>query len=85
MLPFCLCLQYTKNGILTWMHAWKRNGWKTSNGGDVKNKEIWLALDACHEALAMKSVTVSLNWVRSHSGIVGNEMADTLAVNGMNL
>lgn len=67
------------------MQTWKQNGWKNSYGGAVKNKEIWLALDACHEALAMKSIKVSLNWVKSHSGIHGNEMADMLAVSGMNL
>jgi hypothetical protein len=23
--------QYVKNGIETWIHAWKKNGWKTSD------------------------------------------------------
>ena len=23
--------QYLRNGIMTWIHGWKRNGWKTSD------------------------------------------------------
>ncbi|HJM02748.1 MAG TPA: ribonuclease HI, partial [Arenicellales bacterium] len=37
--------QYVKNGITVWISNWKRNGWKTSNGKQVKNQDLWQALD----------------------------------------
>ena len=30
--------QYVKNGITLWISNWKQNGWKTSNGKQVKLK-----------------------------------------------
>ncbi len=38
--------QYVKNGIQTWIHAWKKNGWKTADRKPVKNAELWRELDA---------------------------------------
>ena len=28
-----------------WIKNWKRNGWKTADKKDVKNKELWLEID----------------------------------------
>ena len=38
--------QYVKNGIQTWIHGWKRNGWKTADRKAVKNDDLWRELDA---------------------------------------
>jgi ribonuclease HI len=40
-----------------WIHKWKQNDWKLSDGGQVKNKEDLTALD---EALG----GISVKWVR---------------------
>ena len=37
--------QYVKNGITNWIFSWKKNGWRTSQKGEVKNKEYWVKLD----------------------------------------
>src|ERR1700687_6413297 len=37
--------QYVKKGIESWVHAWKRNGWKTAARKPVKNADLWLELD----------------------------------------
>lgn len=70
--------QYVKNGVTTWVHGWKRNGWKTSAKKPVKNQDLWQTLDALAEA---RSVTWS--WVKGHAGDEGNEAADALARAGM--
>jgi ribonuclease HI len=32
---------YVKNGITTWIHSWKKNGWRTADKKPVKNAELW--------------------------------------------
>ena len=66
--------QYVKNGIESWIHNWKRNGWMTSDRKPVKNAELWRELDA----LAARH-RIRWHWVRGHSAHPGNERADQLA------
>ena len=70
--------QYVKNGIETWIHIWKRNGWKTSDRKAVKNAELWRELDA----LASRH-RVTWHWVRGHNDNPGNDRADELANQGV--
>jgi len=65
--------QYVKNGITTWINAWKRNGWRTSSKDPVKNRELWEQLDRLNSA-----GNIRWNWVKGHAGIKYNEMCDTL-------
>lgn len=65
--------QYVKNGITSWVHNWKKNGWKTANKKPVKNKELWVELDQLNSKL-----NVSYKWVKGHAGIDLNERCDTL-------
>ena len=69
---------YVKNGISTWIHGWKRNGWRTADRKPVRNSELWQRLDA---AVALH--TVSWHWVKGHAGHDENERADELARAGM--
>lgn len=69
---------YVKNGVTTWIHGWKRNGWKTADKKPVKNTELWQRLDA-----AQKSHAVTWKWIKGHAGHAENERADELARAGM--
>ena len=69
---------YVKNGVTTWIHSWKRNGWKTADRKPVKNADLWLRLD---EAQARHRVT--WEWIKGHAGHAENERADALARAGM--
>ncbi|HEY4920400.1 MAG TPA: ribonuclease HI [Xanthobacteraceae bacterium] len=66
--------QYLRNGIMTWIKGWKRNGWKTADKKPVKNVDLWQRLDA-----ALAHHTVHWHWVRGHAGHDLNERADELA------
>jgi ribonuclease HI len=66
--------QYVKDGLTTWIHGWKRNGWKTADKKPVKNEDLWKRLDA---AAAKHKVT--WQWVKGHAGHTENERADALA------
>jgi ribonuclease HI len=66
--------QYVQLGISKWIHAWKKNGWRTADKKPVKNAELWQELDrlaACHD--------IEWLWVKGHAGHDGNERADELA------
>ena len=66
--------KYVKNGITSWIHNWKKNGWKTAAKKPVKNKELWIELDHL-----IQKHNVSWKWVKGHSGHIENERADELA------
>jgi ribonuclease HI len=70
--------QYVRNGIMTWIEGWKKNGWKTADRKPVKNVELWQRLD---EALGEHKVT--WHWVKGHAGHDLNERADELAREGL--
>ncbi len=70
--------EYVRNGITTWIHGWKKRGWKTADGKPVKNQELWQRL----EALASLH-TIDWRWVKGHAGDPGNEKADQLANQGV--
>lgn len=75
--------QYVVSGANSWRHGWKRNGWQ--RGGPkakpenrtIANLELWKELDA-----ALTAVPIQLEWCKGHAGIVGNERADELSLEG---
>ena len=70
--------QYVKNGITTWIHGWKRNGWKTANRKPVKNQDLWIEIN---DLAADREI--DWRWVKGHAGHDGNERADELARRGV--
>lgn len=66
---------YVINGITKWVHGWKKNNWKTSQKGDVINRDLW-------EELTTLATGKKIEWkyVAGHVGVAGNERADAIAV-----
>lgn len=65
---------YSLQCVNSWIPKWYSNGWKTSKGEDVKNKDLIVKLyNLCqyHEVDFIK--------VKAHSGIEDNERVDKLA------
>lgn len=69
---------YVKDGITSWIHNWKKRGWRTADNKPVKNVELWQRLDAL-----VAEHDVQWHWVRGHNGDPGNERADALANRGV--
>jgi ribonuclease HI len=69
---------YVIKGITQWIHGWRRTGWKTAEGKDVVNRELWEAIASELHALANRK----FQWlfVPGHAGIAGNERVDEIAV-----
>ena len=74
----CTDSQYVKNGMESWIHNWKKNGWKTAGRQPVKNADLWQQLD---EQVARHRVR--WQWVKGHAGHAENERADALANRGV--
>ena len=66
--------KYVKSGITEWIHNWKKNGWKTANKKEVKNKELWTELDNLSNTFEIK-----WSWVKAHSTDKLNNEVDLLA------
>jgi len=65
---------YVRDGIMKWIHGWRRNGWKTADRKPVKNADLWQALlDAAERH------RIEWHWVKGHAGHPDNERADVLA------
>jgi ribonuclease HI len=68
--------QYMRQGIMTWIHGWKKKGWITSTKQPVKNVDLWKRLDAVSQLHR-----IDWHWVKGHAGHIENERCDVLARN----
>ena len=66
--------QYLRNGIMKWIHGWKKNGWRTADKKPVKNVDLWQRLET-----ALGQHEIKWHWVKGHAGHDLNERADELA------
>lgn len=70
---------YVIRGITQWVWGWKRNQWKTAEGKEVLNKDIWEEL---FELVQKRKSQGAIHWnyTRGHMGTPGNERCDRIAV-----
>jgi ribonuclease HI len=66
--------EYVKKGITTWIHGWKRNGWKTAAKKPVVNQDLWSELDQ-----AANGHEIQWTWTKGHAGHDDNNRCDELA------
>ena len=64
---------YVQQGIVSWIHRWRTNGWRTATKQPVKNVELWRRLDELARATGAR-----FRWVRGHAGDPRNERCHTL-------
>ncbi len=65
---------YLKNGITSWVHGWKRNGWKTADKKPVVNQDLWMVLDD----LVIRH-QIDWTWTKGHAVHEDNNRCDELA------
>ena len=70
--------RYLMDGATKWITSWKKRGWKTADKKDVKNVDLWQALEN-----EIERHDVIWKWVRGHNGHPENERADQLARDGV--
>lgn len=81
--------QYLVRGMTEWIDGWKRNGWLTASKQPVKNRDLWMRLDAVIRAGRSGAeiggnglsggMKVAWTYVRGHAGNHYNEECDRRA------
>jgi ribonuclease HI len=66
--------EYVKNGISSWIHGWKRNGWKTAAKKPVVNQDLWVELDRL-----ANGHKIVWTWTKGHADHDDNNRCDELA------
>jgi len=69
---------YLIRGITQWIWGWRSRGWKSSEGKDVANRDLWEELS--RQVARIKPATIEWKYVRGHCGYPGNERCDEIAV-----
>lgn len=68
--------KYAINCISKWAYKWKSNGWQKKHG-PIRNLSI---IQDAFELYSEINHRVKIRHVKAHSGVVGNELADTMSV-----
>lgn len=70
---------YVIRGITQWVWGWKRNQWKTAEGKEVSNKDLW---EKMFFAVQKRKDLGKIHWnyTRGHRGTPGNERCDEIGV-----
>jgi len=75
--------QYTCKGIDGWMDRWAKNNWLKPDGSSISNVPLWQKIREVYHRLKDAGIILKVDWVRGHSGDVGNERTDKLATLGV--
>lgn len=70
---------YVLGGATGWVYGWAKNGWKTKEGEDVLNQDLWQELMGLTLKLSSQNIKVSYEKVKGHSGDFFNERANEIA------
>lgn len=73
---------YAINCCEVWYKGWQKNGWKTTGGGPVLNKDLVVAIRELIDERDENGAATEFQWIKGHSADLGNEAADKLAVAG---
>ena len=68
--------KYSIDCITKWAYNWKKKGW-TKQGGEIKNLEI---IKLAHNLYEDIKENIRVEYVKAHTGIEGNELADRMAM-----
>ena len=67
---------YNEETLIIWNATWTINGWKTTRGDDIKNKDLWLLFKRYVSIIDNIGIPLSFKKVKGHSGNTFNEQAD---------
>lgn len=66
--------KYVVDGLNSWMMHWQANGWRKSDGGPIKNEQLWRELYNFAQIHVITGV-----WIKGHAGNFSNATCDQFA------
>jgi len=75
--------EYVCKGLNQYMPGWLKNKWRKSDGNEVANKGLWVALNTAVEKVKAANVGFEIRWIKAHDGYKGNMYADYMATRGV--
>ena len=61
---------------MQYMYAWNTRKWKTKDGRDVSNADLWKKMiEVCEKG----GHSIKKRWIKGHTGNINNETCDSLA------
>ena len=70
--------QYVKHGIESWIHTWKKNGWRRATASPSRTRTC-----GASSTRSPRRTAIRWHWVRGHADTPGNHRADELANRGV--
>lgn len=71
---------YVRRGLSEWIPIWKKQNWIKRDGTQIVNVDKWKRLhDLVTHITDDLKINFLIDWIKGHSGLLGNEMADKLA------
>ena len=74
--------QYAIKCATQWYIGWRKNGWKTSAGKAVENRDLVENIVSKIEERSVMKIRTTFEWIKGHADLPGNIEADKLAVGG---
>jgi len=71
--------KYSIDCITKWAKGWKNKGWTRGKGEEIKNLAI---IQECYALYQELKANLTINHVKGHANIEGNELSDRMAVIG---
>lgn len=78
----CSDSAYVCNILLSWGPTWVRNNWTKSNNQPILNLEL---IQEMYNLYIKYKDKISIQKIKGHSNILGNELADSLATNDLKI
>lgn len=71
---------YAIDCITSWAYGWKKRGWVKKQDQPIKNVEL---VKEAHEIFIRIKNNIEILYVKGHSGVEGNELADKMSLFGI--
>jgi ribonuclease HI len=74
--------EYVRKGLTQFVPKWEKNGWVKADGMPVANIDYWKQLSSLRKEWLAPMRSLDMQWVKGHSGDMGNDKADANALLG---